>query len=107
MSPDTQFSYYWQLLGVLLISLLSGFISVGRRMLRQNPPPILWVLSEFVAAILAGYLGWGAYPDLRDSLPRGVTMPVFIAVCAHFGGRFFQLSESYLEGRLQNRPNDP
>lgn len=107
MSPDTQFSYYWQLLGVLLISLLSGFISVGRRMLRQNQPPIVWVLSEFCAAILAGYLGWGAYPDLRDSLPRGVTMPVFIAVCAHFGGRFFQLSESYLEGRLQNRPNDP
>lgn len=107
MPPENQPNHqYWDLLGILLIALMSGFISVGRRLLRKTNPSIMWVLTEFCAAVLAGYLAWGAYPDLKDSLPKGVTMPVFVAICAHFGGRFFQLSETILEAKLQ-KPDKP
>ncbi len=102
MPPDNQPNQqYWDLFGVLIISAMSAFISVGRRLLRKTNPSIMWVLTEFCAAILAGYLASGAYPDLKDSLPKGVTLPVFVAVCAHFGGRFFQHAESLIEAKLQ------
>lgn len=108
MQPESQPSQQlWDLFGVLIISAMSAFISVGRRLMRKTNPSILWVLTEFCAAILAGYLASGAYPDLKGSLPKGVTLPVFVAVCAHFGGRFFQLTESYIEGKLQNPKSKP
>lgn len=96
--PNQQF---WDLFGVLIISAMSGFISVGRRLMRKGDPSVMWVLVEFCSAVLAGYLASGAYPDLKDSLPRGVTLPIFVAVCAHLGGRLFQLAESLLEAKLQ------
>nr|UVX89092.1 MAG: holin, superfamily III protein [Bacteriophage sp.] len=60
MPPENQPNHqYWDLLGILLIALMSGFISVGRRLLRKTNPSIMWVLTEFCAAVLAGYLAWG------------------------------------------------
>lgn len=100
MPPESSAGYYWQLAGVLIISLMSGFISVGRRLMRRTNPPMIWVLTEFCSAILAGYLAWDAYPNLVDVLPKGVTMPIFVAVCAHFGGRLFQHVESFVEAKL-------
>lgn len=106
MPPDNQPNYYWQMIGVLLISAVSGFISVGRRILKGTPPPIVWVVTEFCAALLAGYLAWDAYPTVKDDLPSWMTMPVFVALCAHFGGRFFQHAETLIETKLQ-RPDSP
>lgn len=108
MPPENQPNQQiWDLIGVLIISSMSAFISVGRRLLRKTNPSILWVLTEFCAAILAGYLASGAYPDLRNSLPKGCTLPVFVAICAHFGGRFFQVAESYIEDKLQKPKSNP
>lgn len=108
MPTDNQASQQlYDLFGVLIISAMSAFISVGRRLLRKTNPSLMWVLTEFCAAILAGYLASGAYPDIRESLPKGVTLPVFVAVCAHFGGRFFQHAESFIEAKLQKPEPKP
>ncbi|EIV0540721.1 hypothetical protein L7B14_004191 [Salmonella enterica] len=107
MPPDNQPNQqYWDLFRVLIISAMSGFISVGRRFMRETDPSILWVLCEFLACLLAGYLASGAYPEYKESLPKGVTLPIFVAICAHFGGRFFQLSELAISVKL-GKPKPP
>lgn len=108
MPPENQTNQqFWDLFGVLIISAMSGFISVGRRLLRKTDPSILWILCEFIACLLAGYLASGAYPEYKENLPKGVTLPVFVAVCAHFGGRFFQLSELALSIKLSKPKQEP
>lgn len=101
MPPENQTNQqFWDLFGVLIISAMSGFISVGRRLMRKTDPSVLWVLCEFCACLLTGYLASGAYPEYREFLPKGVTLPVFVAICAHYGGRFFQLSEIAIRIKL-------
>jgi hypothetical protein len=101
MPPENQTNQqFWDVFGVLIISAMSGFISVGRRFLTKADPSVLWVLSEFCACLLVGYLASGAYPEYKDSLPKGITLPIFVAVCAHFGGRFFQLAELAISIKL-------
>lgn len=107
MPPDNQPNQqYWDLFGVLIISAMSGFISVGRRLLRKTDPSVMWIISEFTACLLTGYLASGAYSECKDMLPRGITLPIFVAICAHFGGRFFQFSELAISLRLSKPKSD-
>jgi hypothetical protein len=84
----------WGVLSALIISTISGFISIARRILSGHPANLLWIISEFLTAILCGYLMYHAYPTLQESLPEWVTLPVAIAVAAHVGGRVFQELEA-------------
>lgn len=84
------------LVSALLISLISGFISVAQRIARGYPSSRLWIISEFSAAILAGYLMSDVYPKLQPSLPDWATMPIMVALAAHIGGRAFQGIETLL-----------
>lgn len=85
---------FWSLIGALIISIVSGFISIARRILNGHPSSILWIISEFMTAILCGYLMYHAYPIISPSLPEVITLPVAIAVSAHIGGRIFQELEA-------------
>lgn len=82
---------------VLVISLVSGFISIAQRIARGQVISKLWIVSEFMAAILCGYLMYDVYPNV--SFPSWMTMPVMVALAAHTGGRCFQEIEQYLYQR--------
>jgi hypothetical protein len=84
------------LLGALLISLISGFISIAQRIVRGQQSSILWITSEFLAAILCGYLVYNVYPTIEPDLPKWLTMPILVALSAHIGGRSFQGLENHV-----------
>ncbi len=93
--PDTL-----TLLMVVVISALSGVISITQRIVRGTPASAVWFISEFLAAILCGWLAYDAYEVAQLFLPAWVTMPVFVAVSAHTGGRILQASEGLIHDRL-------
>lgn len=84
------------LIGALVISLVSGSISIAQRVVRGQEASLLWVTSEYLSAALCGYLTYTAYPAIQGSLPEWITMPILVATVAHFGGRTFQGVESLL-----------
>ena len=83
----------WNILGALLISTISGFISISNRILDGHKASLLWIISEFLTAILCGYLMYNGYPALEPYIPAWFTLPVAIAVAAHTGGKLFQTVE--------------
>ncbi|MDH1236495.1 hypothetical protein [Stutzerimonas stutzeri] len=91
----------YALVWALLISFISGFISIAQRIARGYPPSKLWILSEFSAAVLAGYLMADAYPVLAPQLPEWATLPIMVALAAHIGGRAFQGIETALSKRYR------
>lgn len=99
--PWREQSDFVALISALLISIISGFISIAQRIARGYTPSWIWILSEFSAAILAGYLMADAYPVLKSSLPEWATLPIMVALAAHIGGRAFQGIESALSKRYQ------
>lgn len=90
----------WGLVGALLISTISGFISIAQRVVRGHKASALWVISEFLAAILAGYIMFDTYPLLAPNLPAWATLPMLVALAAHVGGRSFQGLEKIMQKRL-------
>lgn len=60
---------------------------------------MLWIISEFTAAILCGYLMYDIYPHLK--MPAWATLPLMVAISAHTGGRVFQEFEKHIQTRVQ------
>lgn len=85
---------FWDLLGAIIVSTISGIVSISRRILNGQPASLLWVVSEFLSAILCGYLMYSTYPTIQGDVPKWFTLPVAIAVAAHIGGRVFQEIET-------------
>jgi len=85
---------FWDLLGALIVSTISGIVSISRRVIHGQQASLLWVVSEFFSAILCGYLMYSAYPHIVADVPQWFTMPVAIALAAHIGGRVFQEVEA-------------
>lgn len=92
----------WDLLGALIVSVISGFVSISRRIINGQKASLLWVISEFLSAILCGYLMYSAYPMLKPDMPKWFTLPVAIAVAAHIGGRVFQEAEVNLQKYIRD-----
>ena len=84
------------ILTAIAISIVSGAVSITRRIVAGYSASLVWVISEFLTAILCGYLMYNAYPYLAPSLPEFITLPVAVAFVAHSGGRIFQEIESAL-----------
>lgn len=85
--------------GALIISIISGTVSITRRIANGQPASIVWVISEFLTAILCGYLMYDAYPHIKPNLPEWTTLPLMVAFAAHAGGRMFQEVENELVRR--------
>jgi len=94
--PKTIPPDFWDLLGALIVSTISGIVSISRRVLNGQQASLLWVVSEFMTAILCGYLMFSTYPYIVDDVPKWFTLPVAIAVAAHIGGRALQEVEANL-----------
>lgn len=102
MAPENSPPHDWLSIGaVLLISVMSGFISIAQRIVRGHQASLLWVSSEYTAAILCGWIAYDAYPTLAQAAwwPDGVTLYICVAASAHFGGRSFQGIENLLYQR--------
>lgn len=100
MTPDQQQSVALQLTGALLLSVVCGAISLGRRIVKYGRLPLIGVITEMLAAIVAGYLAWDAYPGLVDILYHGITRPIFVSACAYCGGRLFQYAEEVIQAGI-------
>jgi len=90
-------------IGAVIVSVISGIISITRRITLGEPASFLWITSEFLTAILCGYLMFTAYPHIEASLPSWFTLPVAVALAAHVGGRIFQEVESHLINTIGSR----
>ena len=84
------------LLGAIIVSVISGIISISRRLVSGQQFSILWVISEFLMAILCGYLMFTAYPHITETIPNWFTLPIAVAFAAHVGGKVFQEIEKEL-----------
>ena len=91
---------FWSLLGAFIISTISGVISITQRIVLGQRATLIWVISEFLAAILCGYLMFDLYHKIQGSLPPWATLPVMVAMAAHVGGRSFQSIEKALYKRF-------
>lgn len=100
MSVDNNHDY-WSLLGALIISTVSGIVSITQRIILGQRATLIWVISEFLAAILCGYLMYDIYPKIAADLPKWATLPVLVALAAHVGGRSFKMFESEIYRRYK------
>lgn len=96
MSEPPQPPDLWGLIIALVIAAASGTVSIAHRILKGQRASCLWLFTEYLTAILCGYLAYQAYPILAPSLPPWATMPIVVAAAAHSGGRFFQKLEEVL-----------
>lgn len=98
--PLQQGTDYFALLSALLISSISGLISIGRQMLKKERVSKLWVLTEYASALLVGYLAYDLYPVIKGSLYTWITEPIFVVTAAHVGSRMFHYLEDVIRTRL-------
>jgi len=82
------------LIGAIIVSVFSGVISISRRIVNGHNASLLWVISEFLTAIMCGYLMYTAYPHFADIAPSWFTLPIAVAFAAHTGGKVFQEVEN-------------
>ena len=90
-----------EILITLAISLASGAISIGRRIVSGEKSNALWIFTEFATAVLCGTLMYSMYPHIQAWLPSSITLPVAVALAAHSGGRLFQESESFIITKME------
>lgn len=95
-------SDYFAILGALLISSISGLISIGRQMLKQEKVSKLWIVTEYASALLVGYLAYDLYPTIKGSLHEWITEPIFVVTAAHVGSRMFHYLEDIIKNRLES-----
>lgn len=82
----------YTLITVALISVASGVVGILNKVAHGHACSIAWVVSEFIAAVLCGYLAFDTYPAIVHMLPTWVGLPMFVAVCAYTGGKLLQTS---------------
>lgn len=85
---------------VFVVSLVSATVSITRRIVNGAPVNLLWLISEYSAAILCGWIAYDAFDVIQPYLPDWVTAFMFVAVAAHTGGKLLQMSEQVLQSRL-------
>lgn len=93
-------------LTVFVVSVISGVVSITRKVVTGTPASIVWLISEFLAAILCGWLAYDTYDHLKPYLPDWITLIVFVSVCAYSGGRLLQTAEQILDSRLPSAVKD-
>jgi hypothetical protein len=97
--PPTNFDI-WKLLGTFAVTVVSATVSILSRIVSGHKATCLWVITEYLTAILFAYLVYHAYPTLAPLLPEWVTLPVLVAIAAHSGGKFFKALESAFLERI-------
>lgn len=90
------------LLLAFLVSVASGVVGILNKITEGRPFQIIWVVGEFIAAMLCGYLAYDSYPLVKQHTPEWVTMPVLVAACSYTGGKLLQVAGAFI-GRYTDR----
>lgn len=88
------------IIGVLIIALMSGFISIAQRIARGHKVSFLWIVSEIIAAVLCGWIAHDAFTHYKAYIPKWLSPVMVISLSAFMGGRIFQAAEAILWARF-------
>ncbi len=94
----------WALLATCLVVLITGFISVARRVAQDQKFTMLGIVTEYSACLVVGYLAFEAYPTIKPQLPTWlswVTQNIFTATGSYIGVRAFHVAEDLINQRLK------
>ena len=93
----------------VILSLLSGFLSVAGALAKGQKFSILWLSAQLTGAVLAGWLVWDMFPVITDDVPVWFTQPIATSIAAHYGGKLFSIVEAVLGKRwgVENPPPKP
>lgn len=83
----------------VILSLLSGFISVASALAKGQKFSLLWLTAQLSGAVLAGWLVWDMFPVVADDVPAWFTQPIATSIAAHYGGKIFSIVEGVLGRR--------
>jgi hypothetical protein len=83
----------------VVLSLLSGFLSVASALAKGQKFSLLWLSAQLTGAVLAGWLVWDMYPLIADGVPVWFTQPIATSIAAHYGGKLFSIVEGVLGKR--------
>lgn len=89
----------WSALTALIIIIISGLLAVGQRLSAGQKFSWLWFFVQMGGSVLAGYLMWDLYGQIKENLPVWCTQPIMVSLSAHYGGKFFSLAERVLSKR--------
>lgn len=84
------------IIGAIVISTVSVITAITRRIAKGEVYTYMRAVSECMAALLAGYLAFTAYPTIAETVPKWFTLPIAVSLAAHVGGRLFQEIEDTL-----------
>ena len=98
--PWKQDPNIWGIVGAIVISLASGFISVANSLAGGQKFSVLWASAQLLAAVLTGWLVWDMWPAVEADVPSFLTQPIATAVASHYGGKLFSLMEKVLTKRF-------
>jgi len=90
----------YTMLSMLVLSAVSAIVSITQRLSGGQTASVMWVTSEFMAAILVGYLASETYPFIKQYFPEFVRLPLFVSFCAYGGGRTIQTAERIIYSQL-------
>jgi hypothetical protein len=83
----------------VVLSLISGFLSVASALAKGQKFSLLWLSAQLTGAVLAGWLVWDMYPLIADGVPVWFTQPIATSIAAHYGGKLFSIVEGVLGKR--------
>lgn len=88
-SQDPQLT---EILVASVVVLITSVTSILHKIARGHTVSCIWVMTEFLTAIIAGFFMYEAYPAISQMhyWPDWLTLPIAVAVAAHSGGRVFQ-----------------
>ena len=83
----------------VLMSCVTAFISIAKKVIRRRKPiSKLWLSNEVAMCLLAFLIAMEMFPHIAVVLPAFITKPVFLAICVHMSSRLVM----YLEERVTN-----
>lgn len=88
----------WTLIATTLVVVITGFISVARRVIQDGQNNWVLIATEYAACLLVGYLAYEAYPSVRPHFPEWLgwlTQNIFTATGSYIGIRAFHVAEFY------------
>ena len=105
MPLNTQDPKVIEIVTVTLVAAITAITSILRKITNGHAASIVWVITQFFTAILAGYFMYEAYPTISQMSywPNWLTMPIAVAIAAHSGGRVFQEIEDAITKSYFNR----
>ena len=99
MEYSTQELLQYAVAGIIV--LITAMMSVARQILKGRTSAFLWIIMEFLTAILLGFLAFDLYPILCELhyWPEFASLNVTVCLAAHSGGRLFQEFEDGIRKR--------